>query len=56
MMVAIGSALGSDYSEQWVESMTETPMQREMLKLATQRAKASTNSAMGSFNGASING
>jgi hypothetical protein len=39
VMVAIGSALGSEYSDQWVESMTETPNQRDFLKAAAERAR-----------------
>jgi hypothetical protein len=49
VMVAIGSALGSEYSEQWIESMTETPMQREMLKMATEKAKSNVQSRMNQF-------
>jgi len=52
MMVAIGAALGSEYSEQWVESMTETPIQRRMLKDATEKAKSQMATHKGSFNGA----
>ncbi len=45
-MVAIGQAIGSEFSDAWIEAMTETSMQKEFLRMATDKAKTTLKTGL----------